>query len=198
MTNPATDSLDALRDLLSATTLPPVHEWHPEVVRDIDMRIARNGDWYYNGGIIPRKRMVKLFSTVLRVDADGETYLVTPAEKLRISVEDAPFTAVLLHKEGTGTHQGLVLTTNTGDKVLAGEQHPIVVEYTRPDGEPSPYILVRDKLRALISRSVFYELAELAEPAPRGLCGGQSDVQSGQDEVFGLYSDGFFMPLAEQ
>jgi len=198
VTDSVSDSLDALRDLISADSLPPVHEWHPEDVRDIDMRIARNGDWFYNGGIIPRKRMVKLFSTVLRVDDDGETYLVTPVEKLRICVEDAPFTAVLLHKEGTGVQQGLVLTTNTGDRVLAGEQHPIVVEYTRPDGEPSPYILVRDKLRALISRSVFYELAELAEPVTRGQSGGLYDGQPGEDEVLGVYSDGFFMPLAQQ
>lgn len=214
MTSPADASLDALQDLLSTTSLPPVHEWHPEVKRDIDMRIARNGDWFYNGGLIARKRMVKLFSNVLRVDDDGETYLVTPAEKLRISVEDAPFTAVLLHKEGTGKHQGLVLTTNAGDKVLAGEHHPIVVEYTRPGGEPSPYILVRDRLRALISRSVFIELAELAEPAehiqPQNLEQAQDQAQvqeqgrkrtqeqGGAKATFGVFSDGVFMPLAEQ
>jgi len=145
------------------------------------MRIARNGDWFYNGSIIARKRMVNLFSSVLRCDSDGETYLVTPQERLRIKVEDAPFTAVLLHKEGAGENQGLVLITNTDDKVLAGSQHPIVVEYKRPDGEPSPYILVRDNLRALISRSVFIELANLA------------DNKGGE---IGVYSDGYFMPLA--
>jgi len=176
-----TDPLEALKDLLSSARLPPVNSWHPAQTREIDMRIARNGDWFYNGSIIPRKRMVKLFSTVLRCDADGQTYLVTPQERLKIKVEDAPFTAVLLHKEGTGENQGLVLTTNTGDKVLAGTQHPITVEYSRPDGEPSPYILVRDNLRALISRSVFIELAELAES---------------QDDELGVFSDGCFMPLA--
>ena len=181
MTKPDADPLDALKDVLSSTKLPPVHLWHPEHTREIDMRIARNGDWFYNGSIIPRKRMVKLFSTVLRLDADGHTYLVTPQERLRIQVEDAPFTAVLLHKEGQGEKQGLVLSTNTEDKVLAGEQHPIVVEYTRPDGEPSPYITVRDGLRALISRAVFIELAELCES---------------RDDQIGLLSDGFFMPLA--
>lgn len=175
------DALESLKDLLSDASLPPVNSWHPELTRDIDMRIARNGDWFYNGSIIARKRMVKLFSTVLRCDLDGETYLVTPQERLRIQVEDAPFTAVLLHKVGAGEKQGLVLTTNTDDKILAGKQHPIVVEYKRPDGEPSPYILVRDKLRALISRSVFIELANLAEK---------------NDEAFGVYSDGHFMPLA--
>ena len=176
-----TDSLEALKNLLSNIELPPVNNWHPELTRDIDMRIARNGEWFYNGSIISRKPMVKLFSTVLRCDSDGETYLVTPQEKLRIVVEDAPFTAVLLHREGEGEKQGLVLTTNTDDKVLAGKQHPIVVEYKRPDGEPSPYILVRDNLRALISRSVFIELANLAHD---------------KDEEFGVFSDNFFMPLA--
>jgi len=178
------DKLEALKNLLSAKDLPPVHSWHPDVTRDIDMRIARNGDWFYNGSVISRKRMVKLFSSVLRVDDDGYTYLVTPAEKLRITVEDAPFTAVLLHKEGDGEKQGLVLTTNTGDKVLAGKRNPIVVEYTRPDDEPSPYILVRDRLRALISRSVFFELAEMAHTSPDG--------------SIGVYSDGFFMHLAQK
>jgi len=170
-----------LKDLLSDVKLPPVNDWHPELTRDIDMRIARNGDWFYNGSIIARKRMVKLFSTVLRCDADGDTYLVTPQERLRIQVEDAPFVAVLLHRQGSGKKQGLVMTTNTGDKILAGEQHPIVVEYKKACGEPSPYILVRDNLRALISRTVFIELANLAD--------------NNGDEM-GLFSDGYFMPLA--
>ena len=204
-----TDALESLRELLDKNTLPPVHQWHPQNCREIDMRIARNGDWFYQGSVIQRKRMVKLFSTVLRCDDDGFTYLVTPHEKLKISVEDAPFTAVLLHKEGDGAQQGLVLTTNVGDKVLAGQQHPIVVEYKRPHGEPSPYILVRGNLRALISRSVFIELAQLAEPvatkhhaADIGTSGELSPADSGSDDqsssVLGLYSDGHFMPLAFQ
>lgn len=175
------DSLEALKEVLSSTKLPPVNNWHPELTRDIDIRIARNGDWFYNGSVIARKRMVKLFSTVLRQDTDGKTYLVTPQERLRIQVEDAPFTAVLLSRKGAGEKQGLLFTTNTDDNVLAGKQHSIVVEYTRPDGEPSPYIVVRDNLRALISRSVFIELAELA-------------INNG--DAFGVYSDGYFMPLA--
>jgi len=176
-----TDSLEALKDQLTGAKLPPVNSWHPELTRDIDLRIARNGDWFYNGTVIARKRMVNLFSTVLRRDSDGETYLVTPQERLRIQVEDAPFTAVLLHKEGAGEKLCLVFTTNTDNKILAGRQHPIVVEYKRPDGEPSPYILVRDNLRALISRSVFIELANLADS---------------KGDKFGVYSDGYFMPLA--
>jgi len=207
---PASDPLESLRDLLSSSSLPPVQSWHPTSTRDIDMRIARNGEWFYNGSVIPRARMVKLFSTVLRVDEDGETYLVTPQERLRIVVEDAPFTVVLLHKEGEGKTQGLVLTTNTGDKVLAGAQNPITVEYTRPNGEPSPYIVVRHKLRALISRSVFIELAELAQPEHAhheyALKKNDADVVvnevgdvevNGVADVVGVYSDGHFMPLAQ-
>jgi len=189
----SSDPIASLRAALDSTNLPPVHQWHPETTREIDMRIARNGDWFYQGSRIHRERMVRLFSTVLRCDDDGSTYLVTPQERLKIQVEDAPFTAVLLHKEGQAENQHLILTTNTGDKVLAGEHHPIVVEYSQPDGEPSPYILVRDRLRALISRSVFIELAQLAEPAPAGR---MQNAQS-ENQEWGVYSDGFFMPLAE-
>ena len=192
MSNSTTDSLESLRALLDETSLPPVHAWNPALTRDIDMRIARNGDWFYQGSKIERKRMVKLFSTVLRLDEDGHTYLVTPQERLRICVEDAPFTAVLLHKEGEGKRQALVFTLNTGEKVLAGEHHPIVVEYPKPDGEPSPYVLVRDKLRALISRSVFIELAQLAQ---YGVAMPRLTEQAGAEEL-GVFSDGCFMPLA--
>lgn len=194
MSETENDPLESLKDLLSNSSLPPVNSWHPTNTRDIDMRIARNGEWFYNGSIIPRARMVKLFSSVLRVDDDGETYLVTPHEKLRIVVEDAPFTVVLLHREGEGKNQGLVLTTNTGDKVLAGAQNPITVEYTRPNGEPSPYVLVRDRLRALISRSVFIELAELAQTQSTH----NGDEHKNDDsDVIGVYSDGYFMALAQ-
>ena len=179
---PPEDSLQSLKEALANTSLPPVHLWNPTQCRSIDMRIARNGEWFYNGSVIARKRMVKLFSTVLRADNDGHTYLVTPHEKLRIVVEDAPFTAVLLKKEGKGKNAGLVFTLNTGQSVLAGAHNPISVEYKTPGGEPSPYVLVRDNLRALVSRSVFIELAQIAQPV---------------NGVLGVYSDGHFMPLAE-
>lgn len=175
------ESLDAIVETISNRSPPPVHLWHPAVTRDIDMRIKRNGDWYYQGSRINRIRMVKLFSTVLRVDA-GRTYLVTPQERLRIEVEDAPFIAVLLDQHGSGDEQSLVFTTNLGDQVTASEQHPISVEYKVPGGEPSPYVLVRDSLKALISRTVFYELA------------GYSQERSGE---LGVVSNGHFMRLSE-
>ena len=182
MSNNASGRLDDLQELLSAKKLPPVHLWEPENVRDIDIRIARNGDWFYNGSLIQRKRMVSLFSTVLRVDDDENTYLVTPHEKLRIVVEDAPFTAVLLEARGVGSEQVLIFTTNTGERVVADKEHPIYVKYQQTNGEPSPYVLVRDRLHALISRSVFFELGELS-------------VQ--QDDIYGVFSSGEFMPMAQ-
>ncbi|MDB4223134.1 DUF1285 domain-containing protein [Granulosicoccus sp.] len=177
----STSSLDAIAEAISSTSLPPVHLWNPDITRDIDMRIKRNGDWFYLGSKINRIRMVKLFSTVLRVD-EGQTYLVTPQERLRIEVEDAQFTAVLVEQHDVGEDQKLVFTTNVDDKVIASEHHSIWVEYKEQGGEPSPYLLVRDSLKALISRTVFYQLAEWSEE---------------RDGVLGVTSNGCFMPLSE-
>ena len=187
MSDSSDKPLESLHKLLQDKPLPPVHLWHPDTTRDIDIRITRNGDWFYQGSVIQRKRMVQLFSTVLRCDDDGHTYLVTPQERLRITVEDAPFTAVLLDREGEGVKQSLIFTTNLGDKVVAGQDHPIVVEYPNKSGEPSPYILVRNNLRALMTRSVFIELAHLAQS--------DTDEQSGQLNV---HSNGYLMQLATQ
>lgn len=173
------EQLAAIMEAISGQVLPPVNAWQPPVTRDIDLRIARNGDWFYQGSRINRPRMVKLFSTVLRRD-DEHFYLVTPQERLRIDVDDAPFTAVLMEQHGTPTAQALVFTTNVGEQVVADEQHPIHVDYEQPDGEPSPYILVRDRLLALISRPVYYQMAELAEE---------------RDGIFGVVSRDCFMPL---
>ena len=172
--------LISIVDATSQSSLPPVTSWQPGVTRDIDIRIARNGDWFHEGSRIDRARMVRLFSTILRVDDDAPC-LVTPQERLRIVVEDAPFTAVLMEQQGVQEAQTLTFVTNVGDRVTAGAQHPITVRYETPDGEPSPYVLVRDRLTALISRTVFYQLAELAEE---------------RDGVSGVMSRGCFMPLS--
>lgn len=175
------DSLDAIADAVSTSSLPPVHLWNPSVTRTIDMRIARNGDWFYQGSQIHRMRMVKLFSTVLRVD-EGQTYLVTPQERLAIEVEDAPFTAVLVEQHDSDESASLVFTLNTDDKVIAGKEHPVFVEYETAGGEPSPYVHVRNSLNARISRTVFYQLAEWVEE---------------REGVHGVVSQGCFMPLSE-
>ena len=143
----------------------PVHLWNPAVCGDIDIRIARDGTWSYLGSQIGRPALVRLFSTVLRRDEDG-FWLVTPVEKLRIWVEDAPFLAVGVERAG----ETLRFATNVGDVVEAGLDNPIRVEIGE-GGAPRPYVRVRGALDALIARSVFYELVEMAEArqTPDGL-----------------------------
>ena len=137
---------------------------------DIDMRIARDGTWYYLGSPIGRKPLVKLFASVLRRESDGDYYLRTPAEICRIKVDDAPFVAVDVDAEGDGPAQRLVFRTNLDDVVTADADHPIRVRFDPATAEPSPYVLVRDGLEALIARAVYYRLVAIGEerPAARG------------------------------
>jgi len=137
--------------------LPPVHLWNPAHCGEIDIVIKRNGLWFHEGTPIGREALVRLFSTVLRKDPDG-IYLVTPVEKMKITVEDAPFVAVRVDREG----EVLKFLTNVGDVVEAGPDNVIRVEMD-PGGEPHPYLHVRRGLEALIARPVFYELVEMAE-----------------------------------
>ena len=143
--------------------LPPVHLWHPAHCGDIDIVIRRDGLWFHEGSPIGREALVRLFSTVLRKDPDG-FHLVTPAEKMRITVEDAPFIAVRVDRIlGETGGETLRFVTNVGDSVDAGPDHAIRVETDAETGEPRPYLHVRRGLEALIARPVFYELAELAD-----------------------------------
>ena len=160
--------------------LPPVHLWHPEHCGEIDIRIRKDGVWFHEGTPIGREALVRLFSTVLRLDPDGY-HLVTPVEKMKITVEDAPFIAVRVDQVG----ETLRFETNVGDVVEAGPDNIIRVETDPGTGEPRPYLHVRRGLEALIARSVFYELAELAQPraTPEG-------------EVFGIISNGAWFPIA--
>ena len=158
-------TLQTLLDAARERSLPPVESWNPSREGEIDIRIAANGDWYHEGGLIRRFAIAKLFSTILRVDG-GDHYLVTPLEKLRIRVDDAPFVAIDMETDGEGGERRILFTTNVGDVVLADAEHPIVVEDN--DGEPRPYVHVRRGLRALIARSVFYRLADLACEGPAG------------------------------
>ncbi len=161
---------------------PPVHLWNPEFCGDIDMRIARDGAWFYMGTPIGRKRMVKLFSTILRHDDDGKYYLVTPVEKVGIAVDDAPFVAVEMEVTGEGSDQTIAFRTNVDDHVVVDADHPLRVEIDPETEEPAPYVLVRDRLEALVARSVFYDLVELAEE---------------RDGVLGVQSRGQFFPLGK-
>lgn len=155
--------------------LPPVHLWHPAHCGDIDIVIRADGVWMHEGSPIGRKELVRLFSTVLRKDPDGY-HLVTPVEKLKITVEDLPFRAVAMRREG----DALIFTTDVGDEVRASEADPIVVETDPTTGEPAPRIHVRRDLWARIARSVFYEVVEMAQEVD-----GRLVVRSG-GQVFSL------------
>ena len=150
-------SLADIARLAEAHKLPPVDKWNPAHCGDSAMRIARDGTWYHEGSPIGRPEMVRLFSTILRREADGSFVLVTPVEKLGIEVEDAPFVAVELRSEGEGENRTLAFRLNTGDVVIAGPEHRLHFE-----AGPHPYLEVRPGLDALIARPVYYELAELA------------------------------------
>lgn len=140
-----------------ARGLPPVHLWNPPHCGEIDIRIRKDGVWFHEGTPIGREALVRLFSTVLRLDPDGY-HLVTPVEKMKIVVEDAPFIATRVDREG----DALIFQTNVGDTVAAGPDNAIRVEIDPETGEPRPYLHVRRGLEALIARPVFYELAEMA------------------------------------
>jgi hypothetical protein len=160
-------SLADIARLAEARKLPPVETWNPAHCGDSAMRIARDGTWYHEGSPIGRPEMVRLFSTILRREPDGSHVLVTPAEKLDILVEDAPFVAVELKSEGEGRGRMLAFRLNTGDLVVAGPEHRL-----RFEAGPHPYVEVRGGLDALVARPVYYELAELAlgeGGAPPGL-----------------------------
>lgn len=159
--------------------LPPVHLWNPPFCGDLDMRIARDGTWFYLGTPIGRPALVRLFSTILKREGD-DYFLVTPVEKVGIKVDDAPFLAV----DFNAKDDGLQFETLTGDTMTAGPDHPIRVVRDPETGEPSPYILVRTNLEALIDRKSFYRLVDL----------GEHDTVDGQS-WFGVRSLGQFFPI---
>ena len=149
-----------------------------------DIRVARDGTWYYLGTLILRKRLVELFSSVLTRDHEGQFWLETPVERGRIDVEDAPFTAVEVRVEGAQSAQILKFRTNLDHEIAAGASNPLRVVTDPGTGQPRPYLLVRDRLEALILRPVFYELVEL------------SIEGSGADAgILGVWSGGVFFAL---
>ncbi len=143
--------------------LPPVDRWHPPFCGDLDMEIRPDGTWFYLGTPIGRVPLVQLFSTVLRKDEDGKTYLVTPVEKVGIRVVDAPFLAVEMNVSGVGDARVMTFRTNVGDVVEAGLEHPLRFVDEPDTGGLKPYVLVRGRLEALVARPVMYELVEHGE-----------------------------------
>ncbi len=161
----------------------PVHLWNPPHCGDLDMRIARDGTWFYQGSPITRPAMVRLFSNILRKDGD-DYVLVTPVEKVGITVEDAPFVTEDFDVAGDGETQVLTFETHVGDLAIAGPENPIRVEIDPQTEEPAPYVTVRTNLEARITRKAFYRLVEL---------GTHQDVDG--DSMFGVISSGTFFPF---
>lgn len=184
--NPPKPSAESLADAAKAAGkkgLPPVHLWNPPFCGDLDMRIARDGTWFYLGTPIGRKPLVKLFSSILRRDGD-EYFLVTPVEKVGIKVDDAPFVATDFEVEGSGRSQKITFRTHVDDTATAGPDHPIRVVRDPDSGEPAPYVLIRANLEALIDRKSFYRLVEIGTHA-----------EHDGARWFGLWSGGQFFPI---
>ena len=186
MTKPERDAgnpLAGLKDVEKASGkrgMPPVHLWNPPFCGDIDMRIAQDGLWYYLNSPIGRKPLMKLFASVLRHDEDGKYYLVTPVEKCGIRVDDAPFVAIRMNVAGKGHNQAITFETNTDDIVTIDVAHPMRVAVEEGTDGLKPYVLVRGRLEALVSRALFYDLVAL------GVIEG---------EWFGVWSGGRFWPM---
>ena len=141
-------------------SLPPVDDWNPPLCENVQMKISRDGKWYFMDSPIGREKMVNLFSTVLRLDEDGNYYLVTPVEKIKIEVEDKPFVIVTYQKEIKNNKEVFLFKTNVGDIVLLDTLDKLRVEIDKDTQEPSPYLKVRKNLEGLISRNVFYQLVD--------------------------------------
>lgn len=144
-------------------SLPPLDAWTPDLSGDIDIKIARDGQWLYQGEPLKRDSVTRLFSTILRREEDDEYYLVTPVEKWRIRVEDAPLLAHTLRVSGQGEDQQLSVTTNIGETIAIGENHPLTVGRYSDSDEPRPVVSVRNGITARLTTSAYYDLAELAQ-----------------------------------
>ncbi|MEM7169326.1 MAG: DUF1285 domain-containing protein [Pseudomonadota bacterium] len=156
--------------------LPPVH--------DFDFRIDRQGEWYYRGSLIKRKALVKLFSTILKRDDHGVYWLQTPVEKAKVHVEDAPFTAVEFFVREEDGRQVAGFRTNLDHHVELGPDHPLRLGSGPRDGEPRPYVLIRPRLEALVTRPAYYQMANAA-----------IEERFEGRQTFGIRSQGMFFPL---
>ncbi len=174
---------DELEALLSAGE-PPEGGCAPGHAERADFRIVRDGTWLYHGSPIGRKALVGLFASVLMRDAAGDYWLVTPVEKVRVEVDDAPFLAVEMRVKGRGEDQALSFRTNVGEEIAAGPEHPIRMRPRPESGEPAPYLALRDRLDALISRAVYYDMVELGV-----------EREIGAQRSLGVWSGGAFFAL---
>ncbi|APE44923.1 proteophosphoglycan precursor [Sulfitobacter alexandrii] len=176
---PSAESLAESAKAAKTRGQPPLEKWDPPFTGDMDMQILRDGTWMHEGTPINRPGLVKLFASILWREND-DYFLKTPVEKVGITVEDAPFVAIDFEAEGQGEDQALHFVTNVEDHVTAGPDHPIRVARDHETGEPSPYVLVRRNLEALIDRKSFYRLVDMGEH---------------RDGWFGLWSGGKFFGI---
>lgn len=181
--DPALARLSAALGEVGNRGLPPVERWHPEHCGEIDIRIAADGTWFHNGSAIRRPKLVRLFASILRKEPDGSTVLVTPAERVRIQVDDAPFAAVEMAVEGEGEARRIAFRTNVDDLVPADAEHPL--RFVDGAEGLKPYLHVRRDLWALVSRSLTYDLVEMGEER-------EIDGQP----WFGLWAGGHFHRIA--
>lgn len=181
---PRIGSLEELVRAAAGKGRPPVERWNPPYCGDIGLAILADGTWTYRGSPIGRLPLVKLFASVLIREASGRYFLVTPAEKVDVTVADAPFLAVEMEVRGDGQGRSLIFRTNVDDIVTVGSENPL--RFVKlPDGALKPYVRVRGRLEALISRGLVYDLVEQAlEAAP---------TNPGRET--GLWSEGRFYPL---
>ena len=173
----------AARAAIKSKTSPPVMDWNPPFCGDLDIRIARNGTWYYLGTPIGRFELVKLFSSILKIE-DGKYFLVTPVEKVGIKVDDAPFVAVDFNEIEITGEKALKFETQVGDEVIASDKNPIRVVRDAVSDEPAPYIHIRNGLDALIDRKTFYRLIDIGQ-----------HKKYENDDWFGIESASAFFPI---
>lgn len=166
---------------------PPLDQWNPPLCGDIDIRITRQGEWFFQGEKMQRQALIRLFVSILRREPDGCHYLVTPVEKWRIQVEDTPLLAhsVDVSAGGQGS-QSIHVTTNVGETLQLGPEHPLEVGVYPETGEPRPIVTVRQGLEARLVTSAFYELARYV-----------TERNSESESVLGVWSDGIFFELGE-
>lgn len=185
MTERSTENKPNLRELMEKGGSFKGFPW-PKDFRDFDIRIKKDGSWHYQDSPIERLKLCQLFATVLQRDEEGTYWLVTPGERGRITVDDAPFLVVEMTVEGSGTDQILRFRTNLDHWVSADQAHPIRVTHDLDTGEPSPYIMIRDGLEARLNRSVFYQLAEMVE---------EKEMEG--RTILGVWSQGQFFELGQ-
>lgn len=183
--NPETIAEQVEKAQASETGLPPLDKWNPDLSGSIDIIIARDGQWLYQGNPIGREAIVRLFSTILRREDDGHYYLVTPVEKWQISVEDAPLIAHSLHVTGKGREQVLAVTTNTGETIEIGEAHPLHVDTYEGSEEPRPVVTLRHGVEARLVTAAYYDLADLV-----------TEETIAGDPTLGVWSNGNFYKIA--